>query len=68
MAARQKLDHVYQGQESVERYIERFISMLSDVETEYDICENDKIYMFLRKCSFLTSKRRNMFYSGHMMS
>jgi hypothetical protein len=48
MAARQKLDHVYQGQESVERYIERFISLLSDVETEYDICENDKIYMFLK--------------------
>jgi hypothetical protein len=48
MAARQKLDHVYQGQESVEKYIERFITLLSDVETEYEICENDKIYMFLK--------------------
>jgi hypothetical protein len=48
MAARQKLDHVYQGQESNEKYIERFITLLSDVETEYEICENDKIYMFLK--------------------
>jgi hypothetical protein len=48
MAARQKLDHVYQGQESVEKYIERFITLLSDVETEYEICENDKTYMFLK--------------------
>jgi hypothetical protein len=48
MAARQKLDHVYQGHESVEKYIERFITLLSDVETEYEICENDKIYMFLK--------------------
>jgi hypothetical protein len=48
MAARQKLDHVYQGQESVEKYIERFITLLSDVETQYEICENDKIYMFLK--------------------
>lgn len=46
--ARQKLDKVYQGSEGVERYIERFMSLLADVETEYDICEPDKIHLFLR--------------------
>jgi hypothetical protein len=46
--SRSKLDHVYQGKEGVEKYIERFVTLLADVETEYEICENDKIYMFLK--------------------
>jgi Retrotransposon gag protein len=35
--SRQKLDHVFQGNEGVERYTERFVALLSDVETEYEI-------------------------------
>jgi hypothetical protein len=46
--SRQKLDNVYQGQETVERYIERFVTLLGDVETEWEISENDKIHMFLK--------------------
>lgn len=46
--ARTKLDKVYQGTEGVERYIERFMSLLADVETNYDICEQDKIHLFLK--------------------
>jgi hypothetical protein len=46
--ARQKLDKVYQGSEGVERFIERFTSLLADVETEYDMCEQDKIHLFTK--------------------
>jgi hypothetical protein len=46
--ARQKLDKVYQGNEGVERFIERFTSLLADVETEYDMCEQDKIHLFIK--------------------
>lgn len=46
--SRQKLDNVYQGQDTVEKYIERFVTLLGDVETEWEISENDKIHMFLK--------------------
>lgn len=46
--ARAKLDKVYQGNEGVERYIERYMSLLADVETEYEMCEQDKIHLFLK--------------------
>ena len=46
--ARQKLDHVYQGHESVEKYIERFVTLLGDVETDYEMSEHDKIHLFLK--------------------
>ena len=49
--ARQKLDKVYQGNESVEKYIERFIALTSDVETEYQMMEQDKIHLFLKGLS-----------------
>jgi Retrotransposon gag protein len=46
--SRQKLDHVLQGNDGVEKYVERFISLLGDVETEYDVREKDIIHMFLK--------------------
>lgn len=46
--ARQKLDKVYQGHEGVERYIERFVCLLSDIEVEYEMQEQDKIHLFLK--------------------
>jgi hypothetical protein len=46
--ARQRLDKVYQGNESVERYIERFVALLSDVEVEYEMVEQDKLHLFLK--------------------
>lgn len=46
--ARSKLDKVYQGQETVERYIERFMALLSDVEVEYRIAPQDQLHMFIR--------------------
>lgn len=50
--ARQKLDRVYQGNESVEKYIERFMSLLSDVEAEYEMCAQDQLHLF---CKGLTA-------------
>jgi hypothetical protein len=46
--ARQKLDKVYQGNGSVERYIERFVSLLSDVEVEYETEEQEKLHLFMK--------------------
>lgn len=46
--ARQKLDHVYQGNESAEKYIERFVTLLGDIETDYEMSEHDKIHLFLK--------------------
>ena len=46
--ARQKLDHVYQGTESVEKYIERFVTLVGDIETDYEMSEHDKIHLFLK--------------------
>ena len=45
--ARQKLDKVYQGNESVERYIERFVALLSDIEVDYEMVEQDKLHLFM---------------------
>ena len=49
--ARQKLDKVYQGSDSVERYIERFMGLLSDVEVEYEICMQDQLHLFIKGLS-----------------
>lgn len=49
--ARAKLDKVYQGNESVERYIERFMGLMSDVEVEYEMQEPDKIHLFVKGLS-----------------
>lgn len=43
-----KLHKVYQGNESVERYTERFMGLMSDVEVEYEMHEPDKIHLFLK--------------------
>lgn len=37
--SRQKLDQVFQSMETVEKYIEKFMSLLSDVEVEYKIAQ-----------------------------
>jgi hypothetical protein len=44
--ARSKLARVYQGGDSLERYIERVISLFADVETSYEMSELDKVHIF----------------------
>jgi hypothetical protein len=46
--ARAKLDKVFQGNETVERYIERFMSLLADVEVDYQIAMQDQLHLFTK--------------------
>jgi hypothetical protein len=47
-SARAKLDKVFQGNETVERYIERFMSLLADVEVDYQIAMQDQLHLFTK--------------------
>jgi hypothetical protein len=44
--ARDKLDSVYQGNESVEKYVERFTTLLAEVEVSGDLSMGEKIHRF----------------------
>lgn len=44
--ARIKLDKVYQGNDSLERYVERFTALVAEVEAEEDISEPEKLLKF----------------------
>ena len=44
--ARIKLDKVYQGHDSLERYVERFTALVAEIEAEEDISEPEKLLKF----------------------
>lgn len=46
--ARQKLDKVYQGNESIEQYIDCFVCLISDVKVENEMQELDKLHLFVK--------------------
>jgi hypothetical protein len=44
--ARDKLDSVYQGKESLEKYVERFTTLLADVEVAGELSSGEKVHRF----------------------
>jgi hypothetical protein len=44
--ARDKLDNVYQGRESIEKYVERFTTLAAEVEVGGDLSVGEKLHRF----------------------
>lgn len=44
--ARVKLDKIYQGADTLERYVERFMSLVAEIEAESDLSASEKLHRF----------------------
>ena len=44
--ARVKLDKIFQGSDSLNRYIERFMSLVAEIEAESDLTDAEKLHRF----------------------
>ena len=44
--ARVKLDKIFQGSDTLERYIERFMSLVAEIEAESDLSDAEKLHRF----------------------